>query len=117
MDDSEGAFRRSPNHCYQTVRKVLDSPTVRKGDVDALEQFSTEVSNAIAIIRHVGQSNELNNLQVIQALTSKLPRDSRAESGAYGRIKTEGGTLTCGLFAAFLKGHIKGRRFCSGAGY
>ena len=101
----------------RTVRKLMETAPLKEGDIDALERFSTDISNAVAIIRHVGQSSELNSLQVMQVLTSKLPRDSRHEWGSYGRSKVEGGTLTCDLFAAFLKAHIKDRRFCSGAGY
>ena len=83
----------------------MDIPPLKEGDIDALERFSTDVSNAIAIIRHMGQSHELNCNQVMQALTSKLPRKSRHEWGNYGRSKVDGGTLTCDLFAAFLKAH------------
>ena len=63
----------------RTVRKLMDIPPLKEGDIDALERFSTDVSNAIAIIRHMGQSHELNCIQVMQALTSKLPRESRHE--------------------------------------
>ena len=97
----------------RTVKNLLNFPQIREGDIERLERFSTEVSNAIAILRSIGLAEELDSLQVIQKLTAKLPKDSRNEWGFYGRSKVGGGRVTCELFCAFMRTHVKDRRFCA----
>ena len=65
------------------------------------------------ILRSIGHAEELDSLQVIQKLAAKLPKDSRNEWGLYGRSKIGGGRVTCELFCAFMRTHVKDRRFCA----
>ena len=97
----------------KTVKKLLNFSQIRDGDIERLQLFSTELSNAIAILRSMGHAEELDSLQIIQKLAAKLPKDSRHEWGLYGRSKVGGGRVTCEFFCAFLRTHVKDRRFCA----
>ena len=105
----------NPKVVVQTVtRKLFNRPPIKAHDYQELAEFSIEVDNAQAVLRAIGYERELDNIQSMGQLVSKLPAHDADRWAEYGR-KWESehwpSVVSSVEFAKFLASLVEDRQF------
>ena len=105
----------NPKVVVQTMTKTLfNRPPIKAHDYQELAEFSIEVDNAQAVLRAIGYERELDNIQSMVQLVSKLPAHDADRWAEYGR-KWESehwpSVVSSVEFAKFLASLVEDRQF------
>ena len=105
----------NPKVVVQTVtRKLFNQPPIKAHDCQELAEFSIEVDNAQAVLRAIGYERELDNIQSMGQLVSKLPAhdaDRWAEYGHKWESEHWPRIVSSVEFAKFLASLVEDRQF------